>query len=563
MKRLLPLSLALVLALSACAPTGAEAPGETALPSPSAAPTQAPAPSGPSVYTDWSQLGPHEKPEQPVSKFTRRYEEFTDTLIPADDYGPLIPFPGAIVTRPSEDGWGWMEDYNLYGLMTLEGEVVVDPVFSSAFAPNYWDERSGQSKELNCLVLQKVVKDKNGEPIDVAALCARDGSWCTDFDYSFDWELLMGQSEGNVIPMRRRRDSSRSLFYRDLAFLDVRTGEEVKTVDLGKVLERWPDAAWSLIYNLRYGERYAIFSDDTAHYLFDSETGEVQVLEELLNLLSGELESPYDAPFYEGLCAVKTASGWGYIDGEGHWVTDPIYEEAWPFEDGRALVRDLQAGNKYTYIDHSGRVVYTLPDAATSISYFGELLSYKSVGKQYFLDKDLHTIPLPEDLTNPYKQGDWFYQELPDPSPTVPGGWAFWNYKTGVRWDFPGETLGHQYIFSGNYATFQGRADQRELTLLDLTTGEASVLGRWATAFVEYNKLTGEPYLWLDGMDGAPSELRTLQGDTLYTTDAVRAWAFSLWGDLALYTGGDDATTLTNWKTGELLFSWPLHPMED
>lgn len=560
MKRLLPLTLALALLLSACAPTGAEAPGETALPSPSAAPTQAPAPSGPSVYTDWSQLGPHEKPEQPVSKFTRRYEEFTDTLIPADDYGPLIPFPGAIVTRPAEDGWG-LEDYNLYGLMTLEGEVVVDPVFSSAFAPSYWDERSGQSKELNCLVLQKVVKDKNGEPIDVAALCARDGSWCTDFDYSFDWEMLMDRSEGNVIPMRRRGDSSRSLFYRDLAFLDVRTGEEVKTVDLGKVLERWPDAAWSLIYNLRYGERYAIFSDDTAHYLFDGETGEVQVLEELLNLLSGELESPYGAPFYEGLCAVKTASGWGYIDGEGHWVTDPIYEEAWPFEDGRALVRDLQAGNKYTYIDHSGRVVYTLPDAATSISYFGELLSYKSVGKQYFLDKDLHTIPLPEDLTNPYKQGDWFYQELPAPSPTVPGGWAFWNYKTGVRQDFPGDWEYH-YTLSGNYAIFNSRANTQDFALADLNTGELTELGRWSYVYFISDKLTGETYLQLSGLDGSESEWQRMDGSILYRASRDWGWRASFW-DGRVFLEGDDAATLTDLGTGELLFSWPLRPMED
>lgn len=556
MKRLLPLTLALALLLSACAPTGAEVPGETTPVETSAVPTATPRP-GPAVYTDDSQLTPYEKPEPPVAKFTRRYEEFTDALIPADDYGPLIPFPGAVVTRPAEDGWG-LEDYNLYGLMTLEGEVVVDPVFSSAYAPSMWDERSQQSRELDCLLLQKVVKDESGEPMDVAALCAKDGSWCTGFDYSFDWELLMGQSEENVIPMRRRGDGSQSLIYRYLVFLDVRTGEAVKTIDLGNVLERWPSMAWSLIYHLRCGERYAIFSDDAAHYLFDSETGEVQVLEELLNT---ELEGPYAAAFSEGLCPVKTASGWGYIDGSGNWVTDPIYEDARPFEDSRALVRDEEEGGWYTYIDHQGRVVYTLPDGDPI--YAGGFIGYQNLGQRHYLDKNFREVPLPGDFTAPQINGDWFVQELPAPSPTVPGGWAFWNYKTGARWDFPGETLGHQYIFSGNYATFQGRADQGELTLLDLTTGETSVLGRWATAFVEYNKLTGEPYLWLDGMDGAPSELRTLQGDTLYTTDAVRAWAFSLWGDLALYTGGDTATTLTNWKTGELIFSWPLRPLED
>ena len=558
MKRLLPLTLVLALTLSACAPTGAEppAPNETSNP-----PTVTPRP-GPAVYTDDSQLTPYEKPEQPVSKFTRRYADFTDALIPADDYGPLIPFPGATVTRSAEASWGgWMEDYTLYGLMTLDGEVVVDPVFSSAYAPSMWDGRSGQSRQLDCLILQKVVKDENGEPVDVAALCARDGSWCTGFDYTFDWEMLMDRTEENIIPLRRRGDPSRSLFSRDLAFLDVRTGEEVKTIDLGNVLERWPDAAWTLIYNLRYGERYAIFSDDTAHYLFDSETGEVRVLEELLNLLSGELEAPYSAPFYEGLCAVKTASGWGYIDGNG-WVTDPIYEEAQPFENGRALVRDEQAGGWYTYIDHSGKVVYTLPDGGPIRD--GEYLGYEAMGQRHYLDKNFQPIPLPEDFTAPMSYGDWFYQQLPAPSPTVPGGWAFWNYKTGVRQDFSGEWEYH-YSLSGNYALFHSRANTQDFALADLNTGELTELGRWSYAYFTQDELTGEDYLYLEryGAEGDPaSEWRRLNGDILYRTEGPHAGYISLWGDRAM-TSGDAAVTLTGLKTGELLFSWPLRPLED
>ena len=87
MKRLLPLALALAL-LAGCTPPAAQSPAPVETPvTPS---TQAPAPSGPPVYTDYSQLTPYEKTERPVAKFTRRYEEFTDTLIPTDDYLSLI-----------------------------------------------------------------------------------------------------------------------------------------------------------------------------------------------------------------------------------------------------------------------------------------------------------------------------------------------------------------------------------------------------------------------------------------------------------------------------------------
>lgn len=558
MKRLLPLALTFALALSGCAPAASspsEAPGET----PSAAPTATPRP-GPAVYTDASKLTPYEKPEHPIAKFTRRYEEFTGTLIPADDYGPLVPFPGATVTRSAEDGWGgWMEDYNLYGLMTLDGEVVVDPVFSSAYAPSVWDGRSDQSRELDCLILQKVVKNADGVPIDVAALCARDGSWCTGFDYSFDWELLMDRSEENVIPMRRRGDGSRNLFYRDLVFLDVRTGDEVKTIDLGGVLERWPSMAWNLIYNLRYGERYAIFSDDAdTHYLFDSETGEIRVLEELLN---DEPEGPYAAAFSEGLCAVKTASGWGYIDGNGTWVTDPIYEEVQPFENGRALVRDEQAGGRYTYIDRSGRVVYTFPDGASNVYQSGEFLRYTLNGQAHYLDQSWKEIPLPDDFTEPMVNGDWFFQQLPDPSPTVPGNWAFWNVKTGVRQDFPGDWEYH-YALSGNYAIFNSRANTQDFALADLTSGALTELGRWSYVNFRQDELTGETYLQLSGLDGGESEWQRMDGSILYRTDRDWGWRVSFWGDRASLEG-EDAATLTDLATGELLFSWPLRSAAD
>ena len=45
------------------------------------------------VYTDWSKLTPY-VPEDRESLCTRRYESFTNRLIPAGDCGQLLPYRG-------------------------------------------------------------------------------------------------------------------------------------------------------------------------------------------------------------------------------------------------------------------------------------------------------------------------------------------------------------------------------------------------------------------------------------------------------------------------------------
>ena len=114
MKRLCLTALALALLLSGCK----SAPAQESPAAESLSP----------VYADWSHLTPYEAPQE---VYTRRYEDFNDTLTPRDDYGPLLPFQGASLIRHE---YGFDDPYTLYGLATLEGEVIVDPVYTSAFA---------------------------------------------------------------------------------------------------------------------------------------------------------------------------------------------------------------------------------------------------------------------------------------------------------------------------------------------------------------------------------------------------------------------------------------------
>ena len=81
MKKWMPFVCALAL-LAGCAGTPQETP----------APAASPSPPSVRVQTDWSKLEP--KAEGHVPLYTRRYENWTDRLIPADDYGKLYPFAG-------------------------------------------------------------------------------------------------------------------------------------------------------------------------------------------------------------------------------------------------------------------------------------------------------------------------------------------------------------------------------------------------------------------------------------------------------------------------------------
>lgn len=195
------LCAACLLSCPSCAPTA---------PAPSAAPP------GLTVRTDWSHLGPY-APEESV--YTRRDPAFTDDLVPAGDYGPLLPFLGGKL--------GGTDLGSRYGLMTLEGQVVVDPVYATvwdgSFSMSYHD-----SRPLPYYMLYKgAVSDSEDFWPDEPggwAMAARDGSWCTDFRYTMDGELTIWGRGIN------ENATDEGLFVLDgdaLVYLDGASGQEL------------------------------------------------------------------------------------------------------------------------------------------------------------------------------------------------------------------------------------------------------------------------------------------------------------------------------------------------
>ena len=65
-------------------------------------------------------------------------------------------------------------------------------------------------------------------------------------------------------------------------------------------------------------------------------------------------ETIYDHPLYEGLCRVRTNSGWGFIDKTGKEVISCIYENASRFSEGLAAIK---LNDKWGYINKTGEQV--------------------------------------------------------------------------------------------------------------------------------------------------------------------------------------------------------------
>lgn len=170
--------LALALLLSAC---GGPEPQQT--------PEPTPTPSGVAVH--WDVLTP-----RPENIAERRYEGYTDHLIPADDYGDLMPYIGGEAATDWEQSW-------FYGLATHDGEIVTDPVYTEVNALGWFDYRQGKTRHEDVLILRSAVPTGSApsqEPApdfeDRYGLAAIDGSWYTGQIYTM---LVCGSQLGALL----------------------------------------------------------------------------------------------------------------------------------------------------------------------------------------------------------------------------------------------------------------------------------------------------------------------------------------------------------------------------
>jgi len=199
--RLCAAALAAAL-LAGCAPVPTPAPSSSppaASTPPAVAQPAPPVSTASAVQADWSKLLGGTSPIQTDLDAGRWYPDYTDQLIPSPDYGELVPYVGANAytfnTWTDQNGQvqTWSSSYPspLYGLMTREGKIVTDPVYTEARQMEfYWQ---GETLLLPAFILSRASEgwqdSFNGLRCAVAAL---DGSWCTDFEF---WMCTCRESE--------------------------------------------------------------------------------------------------------------------------------------------------------------------------------------------------------------------------------------------------------------------------------------------------------------------------------------------------------------------------------
>lgn len=546
-KGLLPLALAAVL-------TGCGTPGaETASPQPleSAAvsapentpiPTVKPIPTdGPYVYTDYSQL---EDNSPRPDRYVRWYGEFTDHLIPSPDYGPLIPFSG----DGAEEAWG-TTDYAAQGLMTLDGKVVVDPVYADvtqlcaggdmefgspdAYYPTFLLSRyTGEGSKDDASNLFVGYQDVRSR------LCALDGSWVTE-EYRFTYEnYVYGSGVQNGAIFATRDENV-------LCLLDIATGEEIFSAALKELEGEQPKDVLNCVY---YGDGRVTLNLPTYTYHNGNIASETHSLR-CWDVKSGtEIPLPGDVDviygFSEGLCPARRTGGegyaWGYLGLDGQWAIPPQFTDAQPFDGGVALL----GSHAKTLIDKAGNVLYETPvyDRCSQTGDYWYFCGY-SGDAGLVLDKKGNEVnsPLLHGGAVHVLDYGWAAMENPDGSLTLAKGEKSWLVpeEWGYIWR---DNVTEDTIYLGCWATDGEK--EAHWAIWQPETEAAPAFFSGSLDSLRTDPITGERYCVIfDDYSSGRCHITDLEGNTLFD-GLTSAWPHLYGGRCLTKTAGSNGKTV-------------------
>ena len=291
-----------------------------------------------------------------LSPLRRWYGTYTDHLIPSPDYGPLYPFVGQDWAFPEYDPY-------TFGLMTGDGTVVVDSVYTNASPLLY------QDRELPVLALAAVPENWDGTmgtdgveyflPRRVTA-AARDGSWVLEDWYSdlyavSETEFLLSGEDGRC------------------RLFDLQ-GKLLSDFTLDPALD---------CYGWWEGRCIARRGDEEAYFLVDARAGTALPL-------PGTTWAP---DLSGGLVPLRDKTGlWGYIDpqAEGRWAIAPSFADAGVFKSGYGEV--ALSEETCAVIDRTGQILTVIPHPYHNISlYVYEIQGSPLLFVQYVRVYDIFT----------------------------------------------------------------------------------------------------------------------------------------------------------------------------
>jgi hypothetical protein len=463
LRRILIPAILLPMLLTSCTrlPPGSlpgssvSAPQSSAPPSPSASPlAEEPTAWHSGVQTDYTHLTPY---EPPAEKYARLSDGPMTELVPSDTYGSLLPYVGA--TMYGSEGYRTIRHY---GLVTKDGMIVTDPVFSDAYQGSYYDNSTYTGSTMPVYLLAKLegeVDEDNYWASELRAVCALDGSWATDFSY-------------------------RSIYCTDTVIVLVR---DYETNDIDII-----DYNGKLLYNTKTLGCYGELPESSA-YSFMSGYGEGLILVPLkgcrsvvIDALTGSetlIDYEQCSAFSEGRAAVMKDGLYGFIDRSYNLVI-PL-QALWCdyFHNGKSIIQYPDQSS--AVIDADGHVLLE------SDSYISRWDSdtygvYNSDNSVAYYDAALNRITAPggREITPMYD------------------GWFFYNTTRNSMTIFRGD---ESHMFEGVDSVYGIRGDLAVVTssgdntyregVMTLTGDVVIPMLDDQSVVLAYDEKTGETYI--------------------------------------------------------------------
>ncbi|MBQ2965179.1 MAG: WG repeat-containing protein [Clostridia bacterium] len=269
-------------------------------------------------------------------KASRWYEEFTDTLIPRDDYGELVIFTGGYCHDESN---GYLSE-ELFGLMTLDGKIVVDPVFN-----RYRTYELDDKKYYNMKITENELYE-GGEYKCTSLLVASDGSWAVTLDGDID----------HITPER---------------IFTSKYDEYFKCYDYdGNIVFEGGE-------NLSYAWNYGTSSHTKlmGAYDWDEERTPLLVFDMDGNIVFDEFD--FFVSFESGKSVVKVTETqlYGIITDSGEWLLEPVYSDIDSVAEDKYFVAVRDNADVEVY-DNSLNLLHSF----TTFDYDGQTRYYEAIG---------------------------------------------------------------------------------------------------------------------------------------------------------------------------------------
>lgn len=316
---------------------------------------------------DWNRLAEGPQPVEEI--YTRLYSGPLTEFTPGQEYQLLLPYMGPRRYTPSGD----LVD-GAYGLVTADGMIVTDPIYSY-IDPILYEAANQETRTfLGFYALYTSISPENTkEAVQQITLIPKDGT------FSVTCEEYIATPYGVIAMIDRAK--CQAIWYN----ID---GDVILDTTSIPVISQGPPEA---IYNLAHlADGYAPYFDWDGTYFFIDLKGNI------LSSPNGEVLSfDYAAPFDGGIAPIYVQDQLGYLDKNGHVIIPPQYKDGNTFftKSGLTLVETME--HAYVVIDTTGTIVKTLEGSFPSVhleSLQGFYMLRQTNGDILYLDENLDPV---------------------------------------------------------------------------------------------------------------------------------------------------------------------------